>query len=135
MLFHFCSQVILRRRKHGAGRRVEQLRVAIGFHAGSQLIKETQIQRAVLRKHPLVAQFQTAAENAYHFLRGRRRDLQADSGQFAAALEQVGHDLAVINVMVHHALFDVDIRIASHTEKAFFLNGFLAEDHGGVMQH
>ena len=80
MLFHFCSQVILRRRKHGTGRRVEQLRVAISFHAGSQLIKETQIQRAVLRKHPLVAQFQTAAENAYHFLRGRRRDLQADSG-------------------------------------------------------
>ena len=135
VLFHFCSQVILRRRKHGTGRRVEQLRVAISFHAGSQLIKETQIQRAVLRKHPLVAQFQTAAENTRHFLRGRRRDLQADSGQFAAALEQVGHDLAVINVMVHHALFDVDIRIARHTEKAFSLNGFLAEDHGGVMQH
>ena len=135
VLLYLGGEVVVRRRQHGACCRVEQLRVVVGFNAPGELVEEAQIQRALLLEHPLMGQFQTAAEDAFHFRCGSRRDLQADSRQLAAALEQFGHDLAVVDIMIHHALFHVDIRIAGDTEKAFFLNGILAENAGRIVQH
>ena len=62
-------------------------------------------------------------------------DLQTDGGQLAAALEQIGHDLAVVDVMVHHALFHVDVGVAGDPEEALFLHIFLSEDEGRIMEH
>ena len=135
VLFHLGREVIIRRRQHGPGCGVEQLRVAIGFHPGSEFVEEAQVQRAFLRKHPLVRQFQLLAEDADDLLRGRGRDLQADCRQLAAALEQVGHDLAVVDIVVHHPLFDVDVSVAGDAEEAGLLHGILAEDKGRIVQH
>ena len=91
--------------------------MAVGLHLAGELIEEAQVQRTLLGKHTLVRQFQLAAEDADDLLRGRRRDLQTDSRQLAAALEQVGHDLAVVDVMVHHPLFHVDVGVAGDADQ------------------
>ena len=109
--------------------------MAVGFHLGGEFVEEAQVQRAFLRKHPLVRQFQLLAEDADDLLRGRGRDLQADCRQLAAALEQVGHDLAVVDIVVHHPLFDVDVGVAGDAEEAGLLHGILAEDEGRIVQH
>ena len=58
VLLHFGGEVVLRRRQHGPGRGVEQLRVAVGLHLAGELIEEAQVQRTLLGKHTLVRQFQ-----------------------------------------------------------------------------
>ena len=135
VLLHLGGKVVVRRGQHGPGRRVEQFRAALGFDAAGELVEKAQVQRAFLLEHPLVGQQQPVAQQPFYLRRGRRRDLQAHSSQFAAALEQLGHDLAVIDVMIHHAFFHVDIRIAGNAEQAFFQNGLLAEDAGCKVQH
>ena len=58
-----------------------------------------------------------------------------EAGMGSAALEQIGHDLAVVDVMIHHALFHVDVGVAGDPEEALFLHIFLAEDEGRIMEH
>ena len=135
MLLHLGGKIIIRRRQHGACGGVKQRRVALGLHAAGKLKEEAQVQRALLQEHPLAGQFQTAAQQPLHLRCGGGRDLQTDSGQLAAAPEQLGHDLAIINIVIHHALFYIDIRVAGDPEQAFFLNGILAEDVGRIVQH
>ena len=135
MLLHLGSQIIVRRRQHGARGGVEQCRVPLGLHAAGKLEEEAQIQRALLQEHPLAGQFQTAAQQPLHLRCGGGGDLQTDSGQLAAAPEQLGHDLTVIDIVIHHALFYVDICVAGDPEQAFFLNRILAEDAGRIVQH
>ena len=135
MLLHLGGKIIVRRRQHGACGGVKQRRVTLGLHAAGKLKEEAQVQRALLQEHPLAGQFQTAAQQPLHLRCGGGRDLQTDSGQLAAAPEQLGHDLAIINIVIHHALFHVDIRVAGDPEQAFFLNGILAEDVGRIVQH
>ena len=135
VLLHFLGEVVILRRKHGPCRRVEQLGVVISFHLAGQLIEEAQIERTLLLEDALVAEFQLCAEQTGDLGGGGGRDLQADSGQLAAAFEQVGHDLTIVDVVVHHALFDVDIGVARDTEDALLLNGVLAEDQGCEVHH
>ena len=135
MLLHLGGKIIVRRRQHGACGGVKQRRVTLGLHAAGKLKEEAQVQRALLQEHPLAGQFQTAAQQPLHLRCGGGRDLQTDSGQLAAAPEQLGHDLAIINIVIHHALFYIDIRVAGDPEQAFFLNGILAEDVGRIVQH
>ena len=135
MLLYLGSQIIIRRRQHGACGGVEQRRVTLGLHAAGKLEEEAQIQRALLQEHPLAGQFQTAAQQPLHLRCGGGSDLQTDSGQLAAAPEQLGHDLTVIDIVIHHALFYVDICVAGDPEQAFFLNRILAEDAGRIVQH
>ena len=135
MLLYLGSQIIIRRRQHGARGGVEQCRVTLGLHAAGKLEEEAQIQRALLQEHPLAGQFQTAAQQPLHLRCGGGSDLQTDSGQLAAAPEQLGHDLTVIDIVIHHALFYVDICVAGDPEQAFFLNRILAEDAGRIVQY
>ena len=135
MLLYLGSQIIVRRRQHGARGGVEQCRMTLGLHAAGKLEEEAQIQRALLQEHPLAGQFQTAAQQPLHLRCGGGSDLQTDSGQLAAAPEQLGHDLTVIDIVIHHALFYVDICVAGDPEQAFFLNRILAEDAGRIVQH
>ena len=135
MLLHLGGKIVLRRRQHGPCRRVEQLRMSVCLDPAGELIEEAQIQRAFLHEHPLMGQHKAVAQQAFH-LRGRCScDLQTHSRQLAAALEQIGHDLTVIDIVIHHALFHVDVRIAGHAEQALFLNGILAKNAGRKMQH
>ena len=135
MLPYLGSQIIIRRRQHGARGGVEQCRVTLGLHAAGKLEEEAQIQRALLQEHPLAGQFQTAAQEPLHLRCGGGSDLQTDSGQLAAAPEQLGHDLTIVDIVIHHALFYVDICVAGDPEQAFFLHGILAEDAGRIVQH
>ena len=135
MLLHLGGQVVVLRREHRAGRGIEQLGMPVRFHFGRQLVEEAQVQRALLRKNALVRQFQLFAEDAHDLLRSRGGDLKPDRRQLAAALEQVGHDLAIVDIVVHHPLFHVDVRIAGHPEEALFLHGILAEDQRSVVEH
>ena len=109
--------------------------MSLGLHAAGKLEEEAQIQRALLQEHPLAGQFQTAAQQPLHLRCGGGGDLQTDSGQLAAAPEQLGHDLAIINIVIHHALFYIDIRVTGDPEQTFFLYGILAEDAGRIVQH
>ena len=135
MLLYLSSQIIIRRRQHGACGGIEQRRVPLGLHAAGKLEEETQVQRALLQKYPLAGQLQTAAQQPLHLRCRGGGDLQTDSGQLAAASEQLGHDLTIINIVIHHALFHVDIRVAGDPEQTFFLYGILAEDAGRIVQH
>ena len=81
-----------------------------------------------------MGQLEAAAQQLRDLRRGRD-DLQPHCGQLAAALEQVGHDLAVVDVMVHHPLFHVDVGVAGDPEEALFLHVLLAEDEGRIMEH
>ena len=65
----------------------------------------------------LILMERAALSLAQDLLRGRGGHLQADSGQLAAALEQVGHDLAVIDIMVHHALFYINVGVAGDADE------------------
>ena len=135
VLLHLSGKVVVRRRQHGPCSRVEQFRPPLRFHAAGELVEKAQIQRAFLLEHPFMGEQQTVAQQAF-YLRGRgRRDLQTHRSQLAAALEQLGHDLAVVDIMIHHALFYVDIRIAGNAEKTFFLNRLFAKDAGRKVQH
>ena len=134
VLFHLGGKVVVLRGQHRPGRRIEQLGMAVGLHAGGELVEETQVKRTLLDEDPLVGQLETAAEQLSD-LRCGGDDLQTDGGQLAAALEQIGHDLAVVDVMVHHALFHVDVGVAGDPEEALFLHIFLAEDEGRIMEH
>ena len=134
MLFHLGGKVIVLRGQHRPGRRIEQLGVAVGLHAGGELVEEAQVKRTLLDEDPLVGQLEAAAEQLSDLWCGGD-DLQTDGGQLAAALEQIGHDLAVVDVMVHHALFHVDVGVAGDPEEALFLHIFLAEDEGRIMEH
>ena len=81
-----------------------------------------------------MGQLEAAAEQLSD-LRCGGDDLQTDGGQLAAALEQIGHDLTVVDVMVHHALFHVDVGVAGDPEETLFLHVLLAEDEGRIMEH
>ena len=89
VLFHLGGKVVVLRRQHRPGRRIEQLGVAVGLHAGGELVEETQVKRALLDEDPLVGQLETTAEQLSD-LRCGGDDLQTDGGQLAAALEQIG---------------------------------------------
>ena len=135
VLLHLGGKVVVRRRQHGPCSRVEQFRPPLRFHAAGELVEKAQIQRAFLLEHPFMGEQQTVAQQAF-YLRGRGgRDLQTHRSQLAAAFEQFGHDLAVVDIMIHHALFYVDIRIAGNAEEAFFLNRLFAKDAGRKVQH
>ena len=56
VLFHLSGKVIILGRQHGPGRGIEQLGVSLGLHFTGELVEEAQIQRALLGKHPLMAQ-------------------------------------------------------------------------------
>ena len=135
MLLYLSGQIIIRRRQHGACGGIEQRRVSLGLHAARKLEEEAQVQRTLLQKYPLAGQLQTAAQQPLHLRCRGGGDLQTDSRQLAAAPEQLGHDLTIINIVIHHALFYVDIRVAGDPEQAFFLHGILAEDAGRIVQH
>ena len=135
MLLHLGGQIIIRRRQHGACRGVEERRVTLGLHAAGELEEEAKVQRALLQKYPLAGQLQTAAQQPLHLRCRGGGDLQTDSRQLAAAPEQLGHDLTIVDIVIHHALFYVDIRVAGDPEQAFFLYGILAEDAGRIVQH
>ena len=133
VLLHFLGQAVVQGRHHGPGRRIEQLGVAVLFDPAVQLVEKAQVQRALLLKDAAVAQFQPGAQHLDDLGRGAGRDLQPDGRQLAAALEQLGHDLAVVDVVVHHALFDVDVGVAGHPEQAFFHDALLGKDHADVV--
>ena len=135
MLLYLSGQIIIRRRQHGACGGIEQRRVSLGLHAAGKLEEEAQIQRALLQKYPLAGQLQTAAQQPLHLRCRGGGDLQPDSRQLAAAPEQLGHDLTIINIVIHHTLFHVDICVAGDPEQTFFLYGILAEDAGRIVQH
>ena len=135
MLLYLSGQIIIRRRQHGACGGIEQRRVPLGLHAAGKLEEEAQVQRALLQKYPLAGQLQTAAQQPLHLRCRGGGDLQPDSRQLAAAPEQLGHDLTIINIVIHHALFYVDICVAGDPEQTFLLNRILAEDAGRIVQH
>ena len=135
MLLHLSSQIIVRRRQHGACGGVEQRRVTLGLHAAGKLEEKAEIQRTLLQKYPLAGQLQTGAQQPLHLRCRGGRDLQTNSSQLAAAPEQFSHDLTIIDIVIHHALFYVDIRVAGDPEQAFFLHGVLAKDAGRIVQH
>ena len=129
----FAGQAVVEGRHHGPGRRIEQFGMAVVFNAGIQLVEEAEIQRALLLKDPAVIQLQAGAKHLGN-LRGRRRgDLEPDGCQLAAALEQLGHDLAVIDIMIHHAFFDVNVGVPGDPEQAFFQDGFLGKNHADIV--
>ena len=134
MLFHLGCEVVVLRRQHGPGRRIEQLRVSVGLHPARELKEEAQVKGAFLDEDPLVGQLEAAAQQLRDLRRGRD-DLQPHRGQLAAALEQVGHDLAVVDVMVHHPLFHVDVGVAGDPEEALFLHVLLTEDKSRIVEH
>ena len=135
VLLHFLGQIIVWRRQHGPGSRVEQAGVVLCFNAPGELVEKAQVQRALLHKDSLARQLQTAAQQTLHLRGGLRRDLQAHSRQLAAALEQLGHDLTIVDVVIHHAFLDVDVRIAGDPEQAAFQDTLLAKDAGRIVQH
>ena len=86
MLFHLGGEVVVLRRQHGPGRRIEQLRVSVGLHPARELEEEAQVKGAFLDEDPLVGQLEAAAQQLRDLRRGRD-DLQPHCGQLAAALE------------------------------------------------
>ena len=133
VLFDLLGQAVVEGRHHGPGRRIEQLGVAVLFDTAVQLVEKAQVQGALLLKDPAVVQLQPGAEHLDDLGRGAGGDLQADGRQLAAALEQLGHDLTVVDVVVHHALFDVDVGVAGHPEQAFLHDALLGKDHADVV--
>ena len=129
VLLGLLGQVIALRRQHGPGRRIQQLSVAVVFDPAGELIEKAQIQRALLLKDPLMGQHQTVAEQMGDGGGRAGGHLEPDGRQFAAALEQLGHDLTIVDVVVHHALFDVDVGVSGDPEEALLYDGLLAENH------
>lgn len=54
--------------------------------------------------------------------------MQAHSRQLTALFQQLAHDIAEIDVVIHHALVHRDVRVAGHAEQALLLHRAGAED-------
>ena len=133
VLLDLIGEAVVEGRHHGPGRRIEQLGVAVVLNAGVQLVEEAQIQGALLLEDPPVVQLQPGAEHLGDLGGRRRGDLQPDSRQLAAALEQLGHDLTIVDVVIHHAFFDVDVGVPGDPEQALLQDSLLGKHHADIV--
>ena len=129
----FLIQVVGGRCLDGLCRRIEQLLTAVRRHTGGQAVHAAQVQRRYLGQAAVGGDHQFFPQELDDVLRCIRPELQTDRRQLAALFQQFAHDVAEVDVMVHHALVHGDVRIAGHAEQAGFLHRALAEHHGRKM--
>ena len=126
-------QVIAVGRLDRPGRRVEQAGVAVRRNAAGQAEQTAGIQRRGLHKAAVRRHHQLFPQELHDLLGRFRPELQPDRRQFAAFFQQLAHDIAEVDVVVHHPLIHRNVRIAGDAEQAGFLHRVLAEDGRGIV--
>ena len=134
MLAHLGVEVVPCRGLHRPGGGIEQLRVAaVAGDTPGQLEQCAGVERRSLGIAAVRRDDELVPQELDDFLRGVGPELQAHSGELAALFQQLTHNVAEVNIVVHHTFVDRDIGIAGHAEKALLGHGAGAENRGGVV--
>ena len=59
--------------------------------------------------------------------------MQAHSRELTALFQQLAHDIAEVDVVIHHALVDGNVGVAGHAEQALLLHRAGAENRRGIV--
>ena len=134
MLADLGVQVVPCRGLHGLCRGIEQRRVAaVSRDAPGQLEQRAGVERRRLGITAIRGHDELVPQEFDDLLRGVRPELQAHSRELTALFQQLAHDIAEIDVVIHHALVHRDVRVAGHAEQALLLHRAGAENRRGIV--